>query len=180
MRTVGKLPCSGIILPIFVRLVPMGTATIMQRAALLQARPPPYSAVGGESTLFGGYTTHLCAIGIISTYGHSSEQHYCRRDRPPLVRSVGKLLCSCVVLTLSFDWHIHVQSFTVPPPPTLLLGRMQPVFFSYGWRRDPLLCYPSLHCCATPPYTTVGADAARFLYGWLRDLLLRYPPTHCN
>ena len=38
VRTVGKLPCSGVILPIFVRLVlsvHMGTATAMQRAALL-------------------------------------------------------------------------------------------------------------------------------------------------
>ena len=30
--------------------------------------------------------------------------------------------------------------------------------------------------CATPPYTSVGADAARFFYGWLRDPLLCYPP----
>ena len=32
--------------------------------------------------------------------------------------------------------------------------------------------------CATTPYTTVGADAARFFYGWLRHPLLCYPPLH--
>ena len=32
--------------------------------------------------------------------------------------------------------------------------------------------------CAIPPYTTVGADAARFLYGWPGDPLLCYPPLH--
>ena len=31
--------------------------------------------------------------------------------------------------------------------------------------------------CATPSYTTVGADTARFLYGWLRDPSLCYPST---
>ena len=105
LRTVGKLPCSEVMLPVFVRLVPMGTATIMQRAALLYARPPPL-AVGGETTLFGGCTAHLCAVGIVGSDDHSSEQHYCRCDRPPLVRSVGKLLCSSVLLTLSSDWHM--------------------------------------------------------------------------
>ena len=60
-----------------------------------------------------------------------------------------------------------------------------------------LLCYPPLHYCwgrcgpffytvagailycATPPYATVGADAARFfvLYGCRRNPLLCYPPT---
>ena len=30
--------------------------------------------------------------------------------------------------------------------------------------------------CSTPLYTTVGADAARFVYGWLRDPLLWYLP----
>ena len=60
---------------------------------------------------------------------------------------------------------------------------------------DPLLCYPPYSTagadaarflygwcsnlyCATPPYHTVGADAARFLYGWRRDPLLCYPPRH--
>ena len=39
--------------------------------------------------------------------------------------------------------------------------------FLYGWLRDPSLCYPS-------PYTTVGADSARFVYGWCAIL---YCPT---
>ena len=48
---------------------------------------------------------------------------------------------------------------------------MLPVFYTVGG---------AILCCATPPYTTVGADAARFLYGWLRDPLLYYPPyTAC-
>ena len=66
----------------------------------------PNNAVGGETILFGGCTAHFCAVGIVGSYGHSSEQHYRRRDRPPLVRSVGKLLCSSVVLTLFSNWHM--------------------------------------------------------------------------
>ena len=31
--------------------------------------------------------------------------------------------------------------------------------------------------CATSPYTTIRADAARlFIYGWRRDPLMCYPP----
>ena len=64
--------------------------------------------------------------------------------------------------------------------------------FIYGWLRDPSLCYPptllfgrmlpvfntvgrAILYCDTLPYTTVGADAARFLYGLLRDPRLCYP-----
>ena len=60
--------------------------------------------------------------------------------------------------------------------------------------RHPLLCYPSLHycwgrCCpfyirlcailycATPPYTTAGADAARFIYGYARSCTVLPLPT---
>ena len=64
---------------------------------------------------------------------------------------------------------VGAQSSTVLPPPTLLLGQMLPVFYTVGG---------AILYCATPPYTTVGADAARFLYGRLRDPLLRYPPLH--
>ena len=53
-------------------------------------------------------------------------------------------------------------------PPTLVLGQMLPVFCTV---RDAILYG------ATPLYTTVGADAARFLYDWLRDPLLCYPPN---
>ena len=41
----------------------------------------------------------------------------------------------------------------------------------------PVVCDAILYC-ATPPYTTVGANAARFLYCWLRDLLLCSTPLH--
>ena len=67
---------------------------------------------------------------------------------------MGKLLSSSVVLTLSADWHI--QPSTVLPPSTLLLGQMLPVFIQLAARSSTVL---------PPPYTTVGADAARFLYG---------------
>ena len=65
--------------------------------------------------------------------------------------------------------RLAAPSSTVLAPPTLLLGQMLPVFYTvvcaifycatlplhycwgrccpflYGWRRDPLLCYPPLH-----------------------------------
>ena len=80
VQSVGELPSSYALLPILVRLelqLPVNTAVILQQSALLQARWSPYSADGGETTLFGGYTPYLCAVGIVGTYGHSSEQHYC-------------------------------------------------------------------------------------------------------
>ena len=55
------------------------------------------------------------------------------------------------------------------PHTTLLLERILPVFYTVGG---------AILYCATPPYTTVGADAARLLYGWLPDPLLGYPPLH--
>ena len=46
---------------------------------------------------------------------------------------------------------------------------MLPVFFTVGG---------AILYCATPPYTTVGADAARFFLRLVREPLLRYPPLH--
>ena len=63
----------GIIIPFLGRLVlssPVVTAMILQQSALLQARSSPYSADGGETTLFGGYSAHRRAVG---TYGHSDD-----------------------------------------------------------------------------------------------------------
>ena len=60
----------GIILPFLRRLVlssPVVTGAILQQSALLQARPSLYSAVGGETALFGRYTTHVGAVGIAIT-----------------------------------------------------------------------------------------------------------------
>ena len=97
----GELPCSDAILPILVRLelpLRVNTAVILQQSALLQARSPPYSAVGGETTFFKGCTD--------------------------LVRRLA-----------------HAQPSTV-----------------------------------LPPYTTVGADAARFLCGWCAKLKYPTPP----
>ena len=103
----------------------------------------PSSAVGGETTLFGGYTDPS-SCGWYFPYlwaqqRQCSKQHYCRRDRPPILRSVGELLCLGVVLTLSSGWH-------------MCNPRADASRFLYGWRRDPLLCYPPLHyrwgrCC---------------------------------
>ena len=87
VRSVGELSCSDAILPILVPLelpLPVNTAAIPQQSALLQPRSSPYSADGGETTLFGGYTAHFCAVGIFGTYGHRSEQHYCVGATVPL------------------------------------------------------------------------------------------------
>ena len=67
-----------------------------------------------------------------------------------------------------FFLRLAAPSSTVLPSPALPLGRMLPVFYMVGG---------AILYCATPPYTTVVADAARFLYGWLRDPLLCYPST---
>ena len=53
-------------------------------------------------------------------------------------------------------YAVGARSSNILPPPRLLQAQMLPVFF-YGWLRDPLLR-------DSPPYTTVGADAARCLY----------------
>ena len=124
----------------------------------------PYSAVGGENTLFG----------------------------------------RCTELVL---WSVYVQPSTVLPPLTLLLGQMLPVFMRlaarsstvlpplhYCWGRccpflhDPLPCY--CKCCPffirlaarsstvlPPPYTTVGADAARFYAVSCAIVCCTTPPT---
>ena len=52
----GELRYLDAILPILVRLelpLPVNTAAILQRAALLWARPPPYTAVGGGTACSG-------------------------------------------------------------------------------------------------------------------------------
>ena len=110
------------------------------------------------------------------------------------MRSLGKLLCSSVVLTVSSDWHIYNPLLCHPAlhycwggccpcffytvggaipfcttPPTLLLGQMLPVSYTVG-------C--AILYCATPPYTTIKVDAACFLSGWLRDPLTVLPPLH--
>ena len=143
--------------------------------------------------MFGGYSAHLCAVDVVGTYGHSSEQHYRRRDRPPLVRSVGKLLCSSVALTLSADWHMYNPLLCYLPLPYCWGGCC--LFFLYGWRRHPLLCYPPLPycwggCCpffmrlaarsstVLPRCTTPRVNATRFSYGRRRHPLLCYPPLH--
>ena len=97
---------------------------------------------------------------------------------------------------------------------TLYGARADAASFVYGWRCDPLLCYPPPQygggrffpllillagrssTVLPSPYTTVGADGARFytvscailycatadaaifLYGWRRDPLLCHPPAH--
>ena len=56
---------------------------------------------------------------------------------------------------------VGARSSTVLPPPTLLLGQMLPVSFLYGWLRDPSLCYPPpltlLLGWMLPVFYTVGA-----------------------
>ena len=143
--------------------------------------------------MFGGlYCPSSCGWYCRYLWAQQRAALLCKRDRSPLVRSVGKLLCSSVVQTLSSDWHMYDPLPCYPP--TLLLGQMLPVFFM-RLVREPLLCYAPPHycwsrCCpffiplvrvpllSYPPYTTVGADAVRFIYGWLRDPLLRYSPLH--
>ena len=105
---------------------------------------------------------------------------------------MGKLLCSGVVLTLSSGWHmcnplqcfpplhccwsgfclfftrLAARSSTVLPPPTLLLEQMLPVFGT-------VVC--AILYWATPTYTTVGADAARF-YSVVCATLYCAPPPY--
>ena len=154
-------------MPIYVRLVPMGTTTIMQRAVLLQARPTFYSAVGGETTVFAGYTAHLYAVGIVGTYGHSN-------DNAASSTTVGAILYCAThptlllgqMLPVSFFFTVGARTVTVLPPPTLLLS--DAARFLYGWRRDPLLCYPPPHYC--------WGRCCPFFIRLVREPLLSYPP----
>ena len=66
-------------------------------------------------------------------------------------------------------WLAHVQRYTLLPPPTLLLGWMLPVFYTVGG---------AIFYCVTAPYTTVGADAARFFIRLTaRSSTVLSPPT---
>ena len=195
VQSVGELPCSYALLPTLVRLelrFPVNTAVRLQQSALLQARLSRCSADGGETTLFGGYAAHLCAVGIAGTlWAQQRAALLCRRDRPPLVRSAGKLLSSRVVLTLFADWHMYNPLLCYP---LLHYCWADAARFSYGWRRDLLLCYPPLHycwgrCCpdfmrlvrepllSYTPYTTVGVDAALFFRLPARSFTALPPPN---
>ena len=126
--------------------IPMGTATIMQRAALL-----------------------------------------CRRDRPPLVWLVGKLLCSNAVLTLSSNWHLCHPRLCYPPYTTVEADAAR--FYTVGCAIVYCVTPYKGRCCpffirlaaqsstVLLPYATIQADAVRFLNSWRRDFLLCYPPT---
>ena len=109
-----------------------------------------------------------CATSPYITVGADAARFFLygwRRDpllcHPPLHYCWGRCC--------PFFLRLAARSSTVPPPLTLLLGQMLPVFYTVGG---------AILYCATPPYATVGADAARFLYGWLRHHLRCSPaPT---
>ena len=100
--------------------------------------------------MFGGLSCpSLCGWYCRYLWAQQRAALLCRRDRAPLVRSVGKLLCSSVVLTLSAD----LRMYNLPPcqlPLHYCWGGCCP--FLYGLLRDPLLWYPLLRyrwgrCC---------------------------------
>ena len=62
----------------------------------------------------------------------------------------------------------HVQPPTVLPPPTLLLGKMLPVFYTVGG---------AILYCATPPTLLLGLMLP-VLDTLVREALLFYPPLH--
>ena len=76
VRSVGELPCSDSTLHILVRLelpFPVNTASTLQQSVLLYAWSSPYSADGGETALFAGYTAHVRTVGFVGTYGQSND-----------------------------------------------------------------------------------------------------------
>ena len=149
--------------------------------------------------MFGGYTAHLYAVGIVGTYGHSNDN------------AASSTTVGAIVPLKRGRWGTYFDQALYRP--CSLIGTCTTLYcatplytivgadaarFLHGWLRDPLLCYPPLHycwgrCCpfffntvggailycATPPYTTVGADAARFLLLRLaaRSSTMLHPPT---
>ena len=167
---------------------------------LLLVHVLPFTIMLGSTLEFFSSSLHMFGqlLPVTECLLHSSNQHYyCRRDRPPLVRSGETTLFGGLYCPFFIWLRLAARSFTavLPPPPTLLLGRMLPVFcirllrdplrystvlppptlllgrmlpFFYTVVRDPLLCYPLLH------YR--WGRCCPFLYGWLRDPSLCYPP----
>ena len=123
--------------------------------------------------MFGGlYFPFLCGWYYRCLWAQQRAALLCRRDRPSLVRSVGKLLCSSLVLTLSADWHMNNPLLCYLPLPYCRGGCCPFFFYAIG-------C--AILFCATPSCTTVGADAAYFFYGrrvWRPFIVLPPYTTH--
>ena len=116
--------------------------------------------------MFGGlYCPSSCGWYCRYPWAQQRAALPCRRGRPPLVRSVGKLLSSSVVLILPADYHMYnpLQRY---PLLYFCWGRCCPFFIRLV--RKPLMSYPSLH------YSWGGY--CPFFTGWLHDPLLCYPP----
>ena len=161
VRTVGKLPCVGVILPIFVRLVlsvPMGTAAVMQQAALLLARPSPYSAVGVRTTLFG--RCNDLVLWLVYVQPSTAYVQPSTALPPPTLR-LGQMLPGFIWLVVRFSTvllppallfgqilpvstRLAVRSSTVLPSPTLLLAQMLPVSILLAVRPATVLRPPTL------------------------------------
>ena len=82
-----------------------------------------------------------------------------------------------------FFIRLVAQCPTVLPPPYTNIRADAARFVLYGWRRDPLLCYPPYTpvgrpSTVLPPYTAPGLNAACFgamSIGVFGEPLLFYP-----
>ena len=115
--------------------------------------------------LFGGYTAHLCRAGTYEHRNYNVESSTGFARPPPYSAVDGKtaLFSSCTDLVIRLA---HVPPSTVLPHPTLLLGRMLPVFCFVQLTARPSTLLPPLHCC--------WGRSCLFVYGWPRDPLITY------
>ena len=152
----------------------------MQQAALLQARPPPYSAVGGNY-LVRGVILPIFVRLVLSVSMGTAASSTTVQARPSAFSAVGG---ETTLFKRGIDLVrrlAHVQPSAVLPPPTLLLGRMLPFFIRLAARSSTVLplptlllgqmlpvfytvCYAILYC-ATPPLHYCWGRYCRFSHG---------------
>ena len=143
---------------------------------------PPYTTVVADAARFfyGWCATLYCPTPSYTTVRADAARFY----------TVGCAIVHCATPPpLHYCWGGYCPFFIrlvrnplLSYPLYTTVGADAARFFIiYGWLRESLLRYPPLHYCggrlflytagsanlycATPPYTTVGADAARFRYG---------------
>ena len=176
--------CWGRCCPFYIRLAAQSSTVLPPPTLLLGQTLPVLYALGGAIlycatlpyTTVGADSARLfsCTVDGAILYCATPFLHYCCGGCCPfLFYTVGGAILYCATPPLHYCWgrccpffkRLAARSSTVLPSPILLLGRMLTVFHTLGG---------AILYCATPPYTTVGANAARFvlLYGWRRDSLL--------
>ena len=85
--------------------------------AVLGSKHPFYLAAGVHTVSTAGLCTILPLLGRRHPWSQDqscSNQHYCRLDRPSIVRSVGNLPCSDAILPILVRLELQLPVNTAP------------------------------------------------------------------